>query len=153
MSCLPIRRPLDPEKAKKTFKKSTVLNRLQIIAKFSQMTFRDSKCYRLLWKLIIISWNLYPFSELIKAKRTSENNNPSATIGTIPLEGAFWFSDFTEILKSQFSWIKILSLNNYSVAWNGKKSRHRAVSQGTMYQLYSTGLGILWCIFKVHWVY
>ena len=121
MSCLPIRRPLDPEKAKKMFKKSTVLNRLQIIAKFSQMTFRDSKCYRLLWKLIIISWNLYPFSELIKAKRTSKNNNPSATIGTIPLEGAFWFSDFTEILKSQFSWIKILSLNNYSVAWNGKK--------------------------------
>ena len=84
------------------------------------MTFIDSKCYRLLWKSIIISRNLYPFSELIKAKRTSENNNPSATIGTIPLEGAFWFSDFTEILKSQFSWIKILSLNNYSVAWNGK---------------------------------
>ena len=39
----------------------------------------------------------------------------------ITLEGAFWFSDFTEILKSQFSWIKILTLNNYSVAWNGKK--------------------------------
>ena len=84
------------------------------------MTFRDLKCYRLLWKSIIISKSLYPFSELIKAKRTSENNNPSATIGTIPLEGAFWFSDFTEILKSQFSWIKILSLNNYSLAWNEK---------------------------------
>ena len=39
----------------------------------------------------------------------------------ITIKGSFWFCSFTEILKSYFSSIKILSLNNYSVAWNEKK--------------------------------
>ena len=94
---------------------------IQIIVKFSKMTFRDLKCYRILWKLIIISIKSISFFELIKAKRTSEKNNSSAIIGLITLERAFWFSGFTEILKSYFSWIQILSLNKYSVAWNEKK--------------------------------
>ena len=85
------------------------------------MTFRDLKCYRLLWKLMIISKKSMSFSKLIKAKGTSEKNNSSATIGMITLEGAFWFSGFTETLKSLFSGIKIISLNNYSLAWNEKK--------------------------------
>ena len=52
----------------------------------------------------------------------------------ITLERAFWFSGFTEILKSYFSWIQILSLNKYSVAWNE--------------EMLQKGKGLLW---RAYW--
>ena len=70
---------------------------IQIIAKLSTMTSRDLKCYRLHWKLIMISKKSISFYELLMAKGTSEKRNSSASIGIITFEEAFWFSGFTKI--------------------------------------------------------
>ena len=56
----------------KDVKEINDFKQIQIIAKLSEMIFRDLKCYRLPWKLVIVSKESTFRSNLIEARGTSE---------------------------------------------------------------------------------
>ena len=83
----------------KDVKEINDFKQIQIITKLSEMTFRDLKCYRLPWKLTIVSKKSIFFSNLLKARGLQRKSNSNASIGMITLKGAFLYSGFKKILN------------------------------------------------------